>query len=85
MGPQGAVNIINRREIEAADDSAAKREELVAEYTERFANPYVAAERGYIDEVIEPQVTRPKLIQALEMCITKREVRPPRRHGNIPL
>jgi propionyl-CoA carboxylase beta chain len=85
MGPQGAVNIINRREIEAADDSAAKRDELVAEYTERFANPYVAAERGYIDEVIEPQVTRPKLIQALEMCITKREVRPPRRHGNIPL
>jgi acetyl-CoA carboxylase carboxyltransferase component len=85
MGPQGAVNIINRREIEAADDPASKREEMVAEYTERFANPYVAAERGYIDEVIEPQVTRPKLIQALEMTITKREARPARRHGNIPL
>ncbi|HEY6710117.1 MAG TPA: carboxyl transferase domain-containing protein, partial [Actinomycetota bacterium] len=50
-----------------------------------FANPYIAAERGYIDEVIEPQVTRPRLIQALEMCVTKREVRPPRKHGNIPL
>ena len=62
-----------------------RRDELVAEYTERFANPYIAAERGYIDEVIEPQVTRPRLIQALEMCVTKREVRPPRKHGNIPL
>ncbi|HKE98907.1 MAG TPA: acyl-CoA carboxylase subunit beta [Actinomycetes bacterium] len=85
MGPQGAVNIINRREIEAADDPAARREELVAEYTDRFANPFVAAERGYIDEVIEPQVTRPKLIQALEICNSKREPRPARKHGNIPL
>jgi acetyl-CoA carboxylase carboxyltransferase component len=85
MGPQGAVNIIFRREIERADDPAARRDELVAEYTERFANPYIAAERGYVDEVIEPQVTRPRLIQALEMCITKREPRPPRKHGNIPL
>jgi propionyl-CoA carboxylase beta chain len=85
MGPQGAVNIINRREIETADDPAAKREELVRDYTERFANPYVAAQRGYIDEVIEPQSTRPKLIQALEMCVTKREARPARKHGNIPL
>jgi propionyl-CoA carboxylase beta chain len=85
MGPQGAVNIIFRKEIEKADDPVARRDELVAEYTERFANPYIAAERGYIDEVIEPQVTRPRLIQALEMCVTKREVRPPRKHGNIPL
>jgi propionyl-CoA carboxylase beta chain len=85
MGPQGAVNIIFRKEIEKAADPAARRDELVAEYTERFANPYIAAERGYIDEVIEPQVTRPRLIQALEMCVTKREVRPPRKHGNIPL
>jgi propionyl-CoA carboxylase beta chain len=85
MGPQGAVNIINRREIEAADDPAAKREELVSDYTERFANPYVAAQRGYVDEVIEPQTTRPKLIQALELAVTKRENRPPRKHGNVPL
>src|ERR671925_1047871 len=85
MGPQGAVNIIFRKEIEKAPDPAARRDELVAEYTERFANPYIAAERGYVDEVIEPQVTRPRLIQALEMCITKREPRPPRKHGNIPL
>jgi len=85
MGPQGAVNVIFRKEIEKATDPVARRDELVAEYTERFANPYIAAERGYIDEVIEPQVTRPRLIQALEMCVTKREVRPPRKHGNIPL
>jgi propionyl-CoA carboxylase beta chain len=85
MGPQGAVNIIFRKEIEKAADPAARRDELVAEYSERFANPYIAAERGYVDEVIEPQVTRPRLIQALEMCITKREARPPRKHGNIPL
>jgi propionyl-CoA carboxylase beta chain len=85
MGPQGAVNIIFRKEIEKAADPVARRDELVAEYTERFANPYIAAERGYIDEVIEPQVTRLRLIQALEMCVTKREVRPPRKHGNIPL
>ncbi len=85
MGPQGAVNIIFRREIERAADPATRRDELVAEYTERFANPYIAAERGYVDEVIEPQRTRPRLIQALEMCVTKREARPPRKHGNIPL
>jgi propionyl-CoA carboxylase beta chain len=85
MGPQAAVNIIFRREIEAAEDVNAKRAELVAEYTERFANPYIAAERGYLDDVIEPQTTRPRLIQALEICVTKREQRPPRKHGNIPL
>jgi len=85
MGPQAAVNIIFRREIEAAADANARRAELVAEYTERFANPYIAAERGYLDEVVEPQTTRPRLIQALELCVTKREPRPPRKHGNIPL
>jgi propionyl-CoA carboxylase beta chain len=85
MGPQGAVNIIFRKELDKADDPAARREELVAEYTERFANPYIAAERGYLDEVIEPQTTRSRLCMALEMCITKREPRPPRKHGNIPL
>jgi propionyl-CoA carboxylase beta chain len=85
MGPQAAVNIIFRREIEAAEDAEAKRADLVAEYTERFANPYIAAERGYLDDVIEPQTTRPRLIHALEICVTKREQRPPRKHGNIPL
>jgi acetyl-CoA carboxylase carboxyltransferase component len=85
MGPQAAVNIIFRREIEAADDANARRAELVAEYTERFANPYIAAERGYLDDVIEPQTTRPRLIHALEICATKREQRPARKHGNIPL
>jgi propionyl-CoA carboxylase beta chain len=85
MGPQAAVNIIFRREIEAAEDANVKREDLVAEYTEAFANPYIAAERGYLDDVIEPQTTRPRLIHALEICVTKREQRPPRKHGNIPL
>ena len=85
MGPHGAVNIIFRKELEKADDPERRRAELVEEYTERFANPYIAAERGYIDEVIEPQMTRPRLIQALELCVTKREQRPPRKHGNIPL
>jgi len=85
MGPQGAVNIIFRKELEKSDDPAARRDELVAEYTERFANPYIAAERGYLDEVIEPQTTRLRLCMALEMSITKREQRPPRKHGNIPL
>jgi acetyl-CoA carboxylase carboxyltransferase component len=85
MGPQAAVNIIFRRELEAAEDPNNRRDELVAEYTERFANPYIAAERGYLDDVIEPQTTRPRLIQALEISVTKREARPPRKHGNIPL
>lgn len=85
MGPQAAVNIVFRKEIERAEDPVARRDALVAEYTERFANPYVAAERGYLDEVIEPQQTRLRLIQALELTSTKRETRPPRKHGNIPL
>jgi propionyl-CoA carboxylase beta chain len=85
MGPDGAVNIIFRRELEEADDPEARRAELIAEYRERFANPYTAAERGYVDEVIEPRRTRPVLIDALRTAITKREPRPPRKHGNIPL
>jgi propionyl-CoA carboxylase beta chain len=85
MGPEGAVNIVFRRELEAADDPEARRAELIADYKDRFANPYTAAERGYVDDVIEPRTTRPVLIDALETALTKREPRPPRKHGNIPL
>jgi propionyl-CoA carboxylase beta chain len=85
MGPDGAVNIIFRRELAEAEDPEARRAELIAEYRERFANPYSAAERGYVDDVIEPRRTRPVLIEALRTSITKREPRPPRKHGNIPL
>lgn len=85
MGPEAAVNVIFRRELAAAADPDARRAELIAEYTEQFANPFIAAERGYVDDVIEPQETRPRLIQALEMLRTKRETLPPRKHGNIPL
>ena len=85
MGPEGAVNIIFRKELEAADDPAARREELVQEYRARFANPYVAAARGYIDDVIEPHETRPRLINALEVVRNKRDTNPPKKHGNIPL
>jgi propionyl-CoA carboxylase beta chain len=85
MGPEGAVNIVFRSELEEADDPEARRAELIADYRDRFANPYVAAERGYVDEVIEPRRTRPVLIDALETALTKREPRPSRKHGNIPL
>jgi acetyl-CoA carboxylase carboxyltransferase component len=85
MGPEGAVNIIFRKELEDADDPDKRREELIEDYRERFANPYTAAERGYVDEVIEPRRTRPVLIDALETALTKREPRPRRKHGNIPL
>jgi propionyl-CoA carboxylase beta chain len=85
MGPEGAVNIVFRKEIEAADDPEAKRAELIADYRARFANPYTAAERGYVDDVIEPRRTRPFLVDALETALTKREPRPQRKHGNIPL
>jgi propionyl-CoA carboxylase beta chain len=85
MGPQGAINIIFRKEIAEAKDSKRKHLELVAEYREKFANPYIAAQKGYIDEVIEPAHTRPKLISALESLMTKREPRPARKHGNVPL
>src|SRR2546426_466090 len=85
MGPDGAVNIIFRNEIERAKDPAAERERLVAEYRQTFANPYKAAELGYIDEIIQPADTRPRLIGALEMLQNKRDRNPPKKHGNIPL
>jgi acetyl-CoA carboxylase carboxyltransferase component len=85
MGPDGAVNIIFRKELAEANDVEARRADLTADYRERFANPYSAAERGYVDDVIEPRRTRPVLIDALRTSITKRERRPPRKHGNIPL
>ena len=85
MGAPGAVNVIHRRSIAAADDPEERRAELITEYEERFNHPYLAAERGLVDEVIEPRETRPLLIQALEMLRNKREGTPPRKHGNIPL
>ena len=85
MGPDGAVNIVFRRELDDAGDADAKRAELIADYKEQFANPYTAAERGYVDDVIEPRRTRPVLIDALETALTKAEPRPRRKHGNIPL
>ncbi len=85
MGPQGAVEILYRRELQTVADPAARRSELVDEYTERFANPYVAAERGFVDDVIDPSETRVKLIAGLEMLRSKREELPHRKHGNIPL
>ncbi len=85
MGAEGAVNILYRDDIEAAADPAAERARLVAEYETRFANPYVAAARGYVDDVIRPSETRPRLIAALEMLRDKRDTNPPKKHGNIPL
>jgi acetyl-CoA carboxylase carboxyltransferase component len=85
MGPEGAVNIVFRRELEEAGDPEGRRAELIDDYRERFANPLVAAERGYVDDVIEPRRTRPVLIQAVVTSHSKREKRPPRKHGNIPL
>jgi acetyl-CoA carboxylase carboxyltransferase component len=85
MGAEGAVNIVSRKEIQAADDPETRRQELIGEYEERFNNPYIAAERGYVDDVIQPSETRVRLIQSLHMLETKREAVPPRKHGNIPL
>jgi propionyl-CoA carboxylase beta chain len=85
MGPDGAVNIIFRKELAQAEDADARRAALVAEYREKFANPYIAASRGYIDDVIEPHETRPRLINALEMLANKRDSNPPKKHGCIPL
>jgi acetyl-CoA carboxylase carboxyltransferase component len=85
MGAEGAVNIIHRKEIAGAGDANAKRADLIADYSERFSNPYIAAERGYVDAVIEPQETRAKLVKSLEMLRSKRETIPQRKHGNIPL
>jgi acetyl-CoA carboxylase carboxyltransferase component len=85
MGPDGAVNIVFRRELEQAADPVERKKELVEEYRKTFANPYIAASYGYIDDVIEPHQTRPKLISALEMLQNKRDSNPPKKHGNIPL
>ncbi len=85
MGAAGAANIIHRKEIKDAQDSDAKRQEKIDEYNDLFSNPYIAASRGYIDAVILPSDTRPRLIDALEALCTKRETRPPKKHGNIPM
>jgi acetyl-CoA/propionyl-CoA carboxylase carboxyl transferase subunit len=85
MGAEGAVNIVSRKEIEQAEDPAARKADLIAEYRDKFSTPYAAAERGFIDDVIEPAETRPRLVKALRMLSTKREAIPARKHGNIPL
>ena len=85
MGAEGAVGILYRREINEAEDQEGARKARMSEYEEKFANPYVAAERGFIDEIIEPSATRPKLIRALELLENKRDTNPPKKHGNIPL
>jgi acetyl-CoA carboxylase carboxyltransferase component len=85
MGAEGAVSIVFRKEIDKADDPAAKRADLIDEYKRKFSTPYAAAERGFIDDVIEPAETRRRLIQSLRMLSTKRESIPARKHGNIPL
>jgi propionyl-CoA carboxylase beta chain len=85
MGPEGAVNIIFRKELAQAEDPEKRRAELVAEYRQKFANPYIAAARGYIDDVIEPRETRPRLVNALEMLANKRDSNPAKKHGCIPL
>jgi propionyl-CoA carboxylase beta chain len=85
MGPQGAVNILYRHEIEKAEDADSERAQRVQEYQELFANPFVSAERGYVDEVIMPRLLRRKLVAAFSLLQTKRDTMPPKKHGNIPL
>jgi len=85
MGPEGAVNILYRRELEMAEDPVKLREEKIAEFRRKFANPYIAAERGYIDDVIEPRETRKRLCAALDLLQAKRDRNPPKKHGNLPL
>jgi acetyl-CoA carboxylase carboxyltransferase component len=85
MGPEGAVDVIHRKTLATADEPEAMRAQLTAEYRERFANPYVAAARGYLDGVIAPRETRPRLIAALKLLIGKRASLPPKKHSNIPL
>jgi propionyl-CoA carboxylase beta chain len=85
MGPEGAVNIIFRKELQKSKNPDKKRAELVADYREKFANPYIAASRGYIDDIIEPSSTRARLINGLEMLSNKRDKNPGKKHGNIPL
>jgi propionyl-CoA carboxylase beta chain len=85
MGAQGAVNILYRNEIADAPDPEARRNELITEYEDHLANPYLAAERGYIDAVIHPHETRTEIVRALRLLRSKRETLPPKKHGNIPL
>jgi len=85
MGPQGAVNILYKREIDRAEDKDARRAELVREYVAKFANPLVAAERGYVDAVIQPRTTRRRVIAAFALATNKRDWMPAKKHGNIPL
>jgi acetyl-CoA/propionyl-CoA carboxylase carboxyl transferase subunit len=85
MGPKGAVNVLYSDELEAADDVESRREELIDDYRDTFANPYTAAERGFVDDVLEPAETRPRLIRDLRMLESKRKDQPDRKHGNIPL
>ena len=85
MGPDGAVNIIYRRELAESDDPVAKKAELVDEYRNAFANPYQAASLGFIDEILRPEDTRSRLIDAFDSLENKRDTNPPKKHGNIPL
>ena len=85
MGPKGAVEVLFRKEIGEADDPEAATEARIEEYRAKFAHPYIAAARGYVDDVIDPRETRPRLISALDMLRNKRDENPPRKHGNIPL
>jgi propionyl-CoA carboxylase beta chain len=85
MGAQGAVNILYRNELKNADDPAARRATLITAYDDTLANPYVAAERGYVDGVIAPHETRMEVVRALRLLETKREILPAKKHGNIPL
>jgi propionyl-CoA carboxylase beta chain len=85
MGPEGAVEILFRKELAESPQPEENKARRVEEFRKKFANPYIAAERGYVDEVIEPQLTRQKLISALELTAQKRDSNPPKKHGNIPL
>jgi propionyl-CoA carboxylase beta chain len=85
MGPEGAVNVLYKKELEGAKDPAAERAKRVAEFRDKFASPFVAAARGFVDEIIQPRTTRRKLILALQTLATKRDKNPPKKHGNMPL
>jgi len=85
MGAQGAVNILYRRELSGSEDPDSRRQQLITEYEDHLANPYIAAERGYIDAVIKPSETRAEIVRALRLLRTKRDTLPPKKHGNIPL
>jgi propionyl-CoA carboxylase carboxyltransferase subunit len=85
MGPRGAVNVLYSDELEAAENPEQRRDQLIEEYRDQFANPYTAADRGYVDDVLEPADTRPRLVSDLAMLRSKRTTSPDRKHGNIPL